>query len=154
MTSWSGNIFRVTGHFMRGIHRSPHKGQWRGALMFSFVCAWNDWVNNGGAGDLRRRRARCDVTAMRFQVVLILAIKWYCSVLRPGTVSYARLLLESGFGMLMKCSDSDCCNHGYAMSVFLVDSASVKQDSTIIWIVFCFSISNRSCTAQCSVSIR
>ena len=31
--------------FVRGIHRwpvnSPHKGQWRGALMFSLVCALN-----------------------------------------------------------------------------------------------------------------
>ena len=30
--------------FMRGIHRSPvnspHKGQWRGALMFSLISAW------------------------------------------------------------------------------------------------------------------
>ena len=30
--------------FVRGIHRSsvnsPHKGQWGGALMFSFICAW------------------------------------------------------------------------------------------------------------------
>ena len=33
---------------------SPHKGQWRGALMFSFICAWiNGWVNNREAGDLR-----------------------------------------------------------------------------------------------------
>ena len=35
--------------FVRGIHRSPvnspHKGQWRGALMFSLICAWiNGWV--------------------------------------------------------------------------------------------------------------
>ena len=34
--------------FVRGIHRSPvnspHKGQWRGALMFSLICVWiNDW---------------------------------------------------------------------------------------------------------------
>ena len=32
--------------FVRGIHRwplnSPHKSQWRGALMFSFICAWID----------------------------------------------------------------------------------------------------------------
>ena len=39
--------------FMRGIHRSPvnspHKGQWRGALMFYLICApINDWVNNRG----------------------------------------------------------------------------------------------------------
>ena len=26
---------------------SPHKGQWRGALMFSLICVWiNGWVNN------------------------------------------------------------------------------------------------------------
>ena len=45
--------------FVRGIHRSwwitPHKGQWRGALVFSLICTWiNDWLNNGEAGDLRR----------------------------------------------------------------------------------------------------
>ena len=32
MTSSNGNIFRVTGHLSPVI--SPHKGQWRGALMF------------------------------------------------------------------------------------------------------------------------
>ena len=55
--------------FVRGIHRSPvnspHKGQWRGALMFSLICVWiNGWVNNGEAGDLRRYRAHYDVTVM------------------------------------------------------------------------------------------
>ena len=42
--------------FVRGIHRSPvnspHKGQSRGALMFSLICVWiNGWVNNREAGD-------------------------------------------------------------------------------------------------------
>ena len=37
--------------FVRGIHRwpvnSPHKGQWRWALMFSLICAWiNGWLIN------------------------------------------------------------------------------------------------------------
>ena len=55
--------------FEWGIHRSPvnspHKGQWRGALMFSAICVWiNDWVNNREAGDLRRHRAHCDVIVM------------------------------------------------------------------------------------------
>ena len=55
--------------FVRGIHRppvnSPHKGQWRGALMFSLICVWiNGWVNNGEAGYLRRYRTHCDVTVM------------------------------------------------------------------------------------------
>ena len=44
---------------------SPHKGQWRGALMFSLIYAWiNDWVNNREAGDLRRQRGHCDVIVM------------------------------------------------------------------------------------------
>ena len=55
--------------FVRGIHRwtvnSPHKGQWRGASMFSLICAWtNGWVNNRVAGDLGRHRAHYDVTVM------------------------------------------------------------------------------------------
>ena len=55
--------------FVRGIHRppvnSPHKGQWRGVLMFSLICAWiNGWVNNGEAGDLRRYGAHYNVTVM------------------------------------------------------------------------------------------
>ena len=44
---------------------SPHKGQWRGALMFSLICAWiNAWVNNREAVDLRRHRAHYDVIVM------------------------------------------------------------------------------------------
>ena len=38
------NHFPLYWPFVRGIHRSsvnsPHKGQWRGALMFSLICAW------------------------------------------------------------------------------------------------------------------
>ena len=51
--------------FVWGIHRwpvnSPHKGQWRWALMFSLIGAC---VNNRDAGDLRRHRANYDVTVM------------------------------------------------------------------------------------------
>ena len=55
--------------FVRGIHRSPvnspHKGQWRGVLMFSLICAWiNGSINNREAGDLRRHRAHYDVIIM------------------------------------------------------------------------------------------
>ena len=45
---------------------SQHKGQWRGALMFSLIWVWiNSWVNNREACDLRRYRAHCDVIVMR-----------------------------------------------------------------------------------------
>ena len=59
--------------FVRGIRagnspvpvNSPHKGQWRGALMFSLICVWiNGWVNNREAGDLRRCRGHYDVGVM------------------------------------------------------------------------------------------
>ena len=55
--------------FVRGIHRSPvkspHKGQWRRALMFTLICARiNDWVNNREAGDLRRHLDHYDVSVM------------------------------------------------------------------------------------------
>ena len=61
--------------FVRGIHRSPvnspHKGQWRGALMFSLICVWiNGWVNNREAVDLRRYPAHYDVTVM--------GLEWIC----------------------------------------------------------------------------
>ena len=63
--------------FVRGIHRSPVnsplKGQWRGALMFSLICAWiNDWVNNRKAGDLRLHCAHYDVIVVSFFAVVFL----------------------------------------------------------------------------------
>ena len=64
--------------FVRGIHRSPvnspHKGQWRGALMFSLVCVWiNGWVNNREAG----YRPHYDVTLMVLQMVSTIALVCY-----------------------------------------------------------------------------
>ena len=55
--------------FVRKIHRSPvnfpHKGQWRGALMFSLIYVWiNDWANNREAGDLRSQHGHYDVIVM------------------------------------------------------------------------------------------
>ena len=60
--------------FVRGIHRSsvnsPHKGQWRGALMFSLICVcMKGWVNNGEAGNLRRYLAHYDVIVMTYFVI-------------------------------------------------------------------------------------
>ena len=55
--------------FVRGIRlslvNSPHKGQWRGALIFSLICTWtNFWINDHDTGDLRRHCAHYDVTLM------------------------------------------------------------------------------------------
>ena len=62
-TSSNGNIVRITGH--RLPVDSPHKGQCRGASMFSLICAWtNDWAKTRDAGHLTRHRAYYDVTVI------------------------------------------------------------------------------------------
>ena len=68
ITRWRHQIMRYLP-FMRGIPRWPvdshHKGQWRGALMFSLICAWtNGWASNQDAGELRRNCAYYDVTVI------------------------------------------------------------------------------------------
>ena len=72
--------------FVRGIHRSPmnspHKGQWRGALMFSLICArLNGWANHRDGGDLRRHRFHYDITAMLRECV------WYLVSIMKHDVS-------------------------------------------------------------------
>ena len=61
---------------------SPHKGQCRGALMFSLICVWiNGWVNNREAGDLRRHRGHYDVIVMR-----------HCNGTQRNTCEWAKIL--------------------------------------------------------------
>ena len=84
------------GPFVRGIHRFPvnfpHKGQWRGALMFSLICALIDgWVNYGEAGDLRHHRAH-------YGVIVMIAI-------RVCTVGHIHKLL------ILRRQGSHCCCH-------------------------------------------
>ena len=78
--------------FVRGIHwspmNSPHKGQWRRALVFYLICAWiNAWVNNRAAGDLRRHRAHHDVIVMdpllAFALVAIISLLALCDGNQP-----------------------------------------------------------------------
>ena len=71
MTSSNGNWplnSQVTGEF-------PHKGQWRGVLMFSLICVCiNSWVNNGEAGDLRCHHTHYDIIVMLWFVVVVLPV--------------------------------------------------------------------------------
>ena len=93
--------------FLRGIHRSPvnspHKSQWRGALMFSLICAWiNGWVNNCEAADLRRHRTHYDVTVMisfglgfaLYLLQYILTDIFYFVMLTYGLVFYVSIFLS------------------------------------------------------------
>ena len=59
----------------------PHKGQWRGALMFSLICVWiNGKVNIHEAGDLRRYRAHYDVTVRSHVIISNTSV----SIVLPG----------------------------------------------------------------------
>ena len=90
LNHWHDDVIRWK-HFLRywpfvqGIHRSlvisPHKGQWRGALVFSFICAWaKGCVNNQDSVDLRPHGAhycpacRTTLVATRFRVAVICPI--------------------------------------------------------------------------------
>ena len=93
--------------FVRGIHRSPvnspHKGQWRGALMLSLIRVWiNDWVNNGEAGDLRCHRAHYDVIVM-----VSITCQWSC---------YKNQCWLMIYKVLRKKSQCNVCRNGLDMS--------------------------------------
>ena len=84
--SWWRHQMETFSALMAICANSPHKGRWRGALVFALSCAWrnvwvnnqwrgalifafifawiNDIVNNHEVGDLRRHRAHYDVIVM------------------------------------------------------------------------------------------
>ena len=54
------NYFCVAGALWG--ESTGHKGQWRGTLKISLICAWtSDWANNQDVGDLRLHCAHYDV---------------------------------------------------------------------------------------------
>ena len=51
------------------IGRFPHRGHWRGAWVFSLICALTSvWANNQDAGGVRRNGAHYDVIAIALTV--------------------------------------------------------------------------------------
>ena len=58
--------------FVKGIQRwpvdPPHKGQWRGALIFDSTLT-NGWINNRDAGDLKHHCTHYDVTVMDYHQI-------------------------------------------------------------------------------------
>ena len=97
--------------FVRGIHRSPvnspHKGQWRGALMISLICVWtNGWVNNHEAGDLRSHRAHYDVIVMTEAEIWDTGCDYGVNPLLPGRsgCDFKKAILL--IGILRSCHDN------------------------------------------------
>ena len=75
MTSWNGNIFRVTGRLCGEFigHRWIPRTKASDAELWCFLWSapWiNGWVNNREAGDLRRHRHHYDVIVMEHQIIV------------------------------------------------------------------------------------
>ena len=95
----------------------PHKGQWRGALMFSLICVWiSGWVNNRKAGDLRRYRIHYDVIVMIpyiYAYFMCYIVGWtrvcvcvYFQVIISMWTSKLILVVGSGTGCLLSVKTS------------------------------------------------
>ena len=68
--------------FVRGIHRSMmnfhHKGQWRGALMVSLICARiNGWVNNGEALSHCNDEGDVKMLVVEFDILSRAICEWF-----------------------------------------------------------------------------
>ena len=114
--------------FVRGIHRSPvnspHKGQWRGALMFSLICARiNSWVNNGEAGDLRRHRGHYDVIVMILCYVLEQSVQ--AAVAWPVILRVLSPTLCPA--MVFKYKSATNCSGGTIQDQSLMGKSSLKR---------------------------
>ena len=84
--------------FVRGIYwspmNSPHKGQWRGTLMFSLICAWiNGCVNNREAGNLRCHHAHYEVIVMQ----LIMCYKDSCTSVQIYNMWYSLIFIRTSY---------------------------------------------------------
>ena len=100
--------------FVRGIHRSPvnspYKGQWRGALMFTLICAQiNGWVNNGEAGDLRRNRGHYDVIVMNKENIKgVTALLAVCGGFHSQSEKFFHVMIALYLCIKQRCSCIRC----------------------------------------------
>ena len=105
--------------FVRVIHRSlvnsPHEGQWRGALMFTLICTRiNGWVNNRGAGDLRRYRTHYDVILMSIFIPVPVPAIWAVGCCVIISLQRSRILLSQwnkGFAPSWPYHLMSCTSH-------------------------------------------
>ena len=68
METFSALLALSAGNSLWSPVNSHHKGQWRGALIFSLIYAWtNGRANNRYAGDLRHHCAHYVVTVMSWK---------------------------------------------------------------------------------------
>ena len=145
MTSSNGNIFRVTGPLCGNSPvpvNSPHKGQWRGALMFSLICVWiNGWVNNRESGDLRRHLGHYDVIVMtvecQYNIDTAEVLKTFTLYIFLENISAAILIVIWSWDMFYLKIDPSCLafrGHIHTTSTILREIiVSPDKESISIW---------------------
>ena len=122
--------------FVRGIHRlpvnSPHKGQWRGALMFSLICAWtNGWAKHR---DLRCHRAHYDVTVMLCGLLLPSSDYWEhttsCLTNFPvNTSEYGWRTFRTSFCQIGPCNEPRMCTVTASLLCVINESKTVLPET-------------------------
>ena len=105
MTSSIGNIFRVADPLCREFAGSrwiplTKASEWRGAVMFSLICAWtNGWAISQDTGDMRRHRAMTPL--MSWPTILfsclILIVFWHREMISNRKETVVFLFLRLGF---------------------------------------------------------
>ena len=111
--------------FVKGIHRWPvdslRKGQWRGALMFSLICAWtNDWENHRDASHLIRHLAHYDVSVMSLVVMCNIQVVWHNSWDNRVTVKSAWQSLTTSFVFCNYTRNTCICARGATRTTDLI----------------------------------
>ena len=123
--------------FVRGIHRSPgnspHKGQWRGALMFSLISVWiNGCVSNRESCDLRRYHAHYDVIVMSYYHT--------SSGLHTTNSAINELLVLEFPGWVppraarSRRSDNHRCSYTFSCNVYVVSQTDKLYDALNIFL--------------------
>ena len=137
--------------FVRGIHRAPmncpHKGQCRGSLVSSLICAWtNGSVNHRDPGDLIRHRAHYDVTVMSLNNYTIVKGNQSVSVDSPHKwplmmISCFCVILNKLHGIRYICEPSIEFNYGFVSEIdywnVLVKVTSVKEEYFRVDVFIC-----------------
>ena len=125
MTSSYRNIFRVTGPLCEEF---PSQRPWRGAVMFSLICAWiNGWVNNPEAGDLRCHRGHYDVIVMYKNELKMSTTKW-----RPFLSAKHNVLMQTDVNLR-----SNMVLSSYACSVIFFKCFSIIEFGLMLWTECC-----------------
>ena len=149
--------------FVRRIHQSPvnspHKGQWRGALMFSLICAWiNGCVNKGEDGALRRHRAHYDVTVYWWRPTFIRAFSPSDMIdpevdtesSRVGSI-LARLTLGNSSRSLRRRFNNSDCSSKIPHHCGKTNSLKVVQNGQVFHVAFAIIYRVLPCYIQVSL---